>query len=97
MPPWGDTTSNMSMLSYWYSVISVILMKAEGNIFDPLVVSFWKQSQRGKERGAHSRYIISYHIVRIWTSWYDKLVDELFVWEQGKKKSLLIMAQPYKK
>ncbi len=42
-------------------------MKAEGNIFYPLVV----QSQRGKERGAHSRYIISYHIVGIWTSWYE--------------------------
>lgn len=57
MPPWGDTTSNMSMLSCWYSVITVILMKAEGNIFYPLVVSYWKQSQRGKERGAHSWYI----------------------------------------
>lgn len=42
-------------------------MKAEGNIFYPLVV----QSQRDKERGAHSRYIISYHIVGIWTSWYE--------------------------
>ncbi len=72
-------------------------MKAEGNICYPLVVSYWKQSQRGKERGAHSRYIISCHIVGIWTSWYDKLIGELFAWEQGKKKSLLIMAQPYKK
>ncbi len=61
-------------------------MKAEGNICYPLVVSYWKQSQRGKERGAHSRYIISCHIVGIWTSWYDKLIGELFVWEQGKKE-----------